>query len=168
MNNLNISQLRQKCRENGLRVSGNKSKLVERLKESVMEDMEDTKEEEYEKYGKYKLGADLLISYGSENIIGFYKQDGMCYNRPSYSKLNEEGKLDSIEKIRLAYRSELDSCGNPHNNMYPGYWLIADWDFPWCHQTYKYGEVYNITNRPNDSYMVPLVCWKNKINIKML
>ena len=158
---MNIELLRNECRKYGLRVSGTYKELTDRLKDykTEIEHTSVSETYEYETHGR-NIGADILITYGSLNIIGFYKKYGIKYDRPSYIKIDQNGKKLQNEKIYIYYNARLDQCGNYNNIMYKGNWIIGD--NPLNSQIY-----YNICKN-NDSFSIPLTDWDNQLNIVIL
>jgi len=158
---MDITNLRNQCRNNGLRVSGTCDELIERLKENnLYNQLTNTLESEFEIYGK-SIGADVIIVYGSPDIVGYYKKDGMSYDRPSYSKINNNGNFLKNGKINIYYKASLDSCGNFNNSLYKGSWIIG---------TNKFNNPINYYNicEENHSYTIPLNDWEDEIDIKIL
>ena len=161
--NMNIKELKNECRMRNLHVSGLKKDLILRILYSD----NNLLFEQIINRGK-EINANYFIKYGSTDILGYYKLDGHSYNRPLYCILDENGERDINKKIQIAYRSNLDECGNPHNCLHKGYWFIASNDFNWNYinipdiEEYYY---YNKTSNLNDDYEVPMEGWEDEIEI---
>jgi len=159
---MTIELLRDECRKYGLRVSGTYTELKDRLKDYKTDNEHTSFSETYEleTHGR-NIGADILISYGSKDIIGFYKKYGINYDRPSYIKIDDTGKIIQNGKINIYYKARLDECGNYNNSMYKGNWIIGTNQF-------NYSLVYYNMCENNDSYSVPLNEWEDPLDIIIL
>lgn len=159
---MTIELLRNECRKYGLRVSGTYKELKERLKEYKIENdiTSSSKPSKLEIHGR-NIGADILVSYGSTDIIGYYKKYGINYDRPSYIKIDDTGNIIQNGKIYIYYKAQLDECGNYNNSMFKGTWIIGKNQFNYSLAYYNIAE-------DNDSYSVPLTGWEDEINILIL
>ena len=112
------------------------------------------------------IGANIFINYGPESIVGFYKIDGHCYQRPWYTKIDYEGKIDYDNNIKIGYKKNLENIYEyNYTGIHKGYWFVADSEFSWGNQDYKHSSYYNKTINLNDEYELPETGWEDVMNI---